>query len=218
MTADLWSERAERYRAATEHASGVDLELLVEWCEPGPGVTVIDVATGGGHTAHALRRAGCTVVTTDAAPGMRPDVVCPAEDLPFADGSFDVAVSRIAPHHFDDVELATRELARVARRAVVVEDTLFVSEAIEEAERLRDPTHVRSYTEAEWRLLFAAAGLEVEEVAFFEKRRSLEAWLERTDCTGADGLRVRDLLGSSIEDGDYVDTKILLRGRPPKGR
>jgi SAM-dependent methyltransferase len=209
---DLWSERADLYRAATEHATGEDLELLVRWCGAGPGVTVLDVATGGGHTASALRAAGSTVVTVDPAPGMQPDVISRAEHLPFADDSFDAAVSRIAPHHFEDVRAALAEMARVAPR-VVVEDTLYVSEEVEEAERLRDPTHVRSYTEAEWRDHFNAVGLDVEEVAFVEKRRPVDAWLARTGCTGEEAARVRSLLARLIEDADYVDTKILLRGR-----
>jgi SAM-dependent methyltransferase len=213
---DLWSERAELYRGATEHASGDDLDLLVEWCEAGTGVTAIDVATGGGHTAHALREAGCTVVTTDAAPGMKPDVVCRAEDLPFARGSFDVAVSRIAPHHFEDIRKAISELARVARRRVVVEDTLYESDEVEEAERLRDPTHVRAYSEEEWRAFFAEAQIPVEDVAFFEKRRPVEIWLARTGCEGDEAERVRTLLRHRIDGVDYVDTKILLKGSPPE--
>jgi SAM-dependent methyltransferase len=209
---DVWSERAEAYRGAAEHASGEDLELLVQWCEPASGVTVLDVATGGGHTARALRAAGCTVVTADPAPGMHPDVICRAEHLPFDDASFDAVVSRIAPHHFEDIGAALAEMARVARRRVVVEDTLFVSEEVEEAERLRDPTHVRSYSESEWRELFAGAGLDVEEVVFVEKRRPVEDWLARTGCVGEEADRVKALLSARIQEGDYVDTKILLRG------
>ena len=209
---DLWSERADLYRAATEHASGEDLELVVAWCGAGPGVMVLDVATGGGHTARALRAAGCKVVTVDSAPGMGPDVISRAEELPFADRSFDAAVSRIAAHHYEDVRGAVAEMARVAP-CVVVEDTLYVSEEVEEAERLRDPTHVRSYSEGEWRAVFESAGLDVEEVAFVEKRRAVADWLARTGCAGEEEDRVRALLGDQIEDGDYVDTKILLRGR-----
>src|SRR4029079_7287745 len=96
-----------------------------------------------------------------AAEGMGPDVVCPAEALPFPDGSFDVVACRIAAHHFTDVAAAMREMARVTRRLVVVEDTLYVDERVEEAERLRDPTHVRSYSEPEWAGFMEAAGLEV---------------------------------------------------------
>src|SRR5206468_11093911 len=43
---DVWSERAEVYGQSPIHAQGEDLDLAVEWCEPGPGVTVLDVATG----------------------------------------------------------------------------------------------------------------------------------------------------------------------------
>jgi SAM-dependent methyltransferase len=211
---DVWSERADAYRAATEHARGEDLDLVAAWCCAAPGVTALDVATGGGHTARALKEAGCTVVTLDPAPGMAPDVISRAEELPFADDSFDVAVSRIAPHHFEDVAAAIGEMARVARR-VVIEDTLYVSEDVEDAERLRDPTHVRSYSEAEWRELLAKAGLEVEEVAFVEKRRPVEDWLARTGCEGDDAKLVRSLLAAQIVDGDYVDTKIVLRGTRP---
>ena len=209
----LWDERAEAYRNAAEHREGDDLDRLVEWCEPGEGVDVIDVATGGGHVARRLREAGCRVTTCDSSPGMKPDAVCRAEDLPFADGSFDVAVTRIAPHHFDDVRAAVGELARVSRRLVVVEDTLYASEAVEEAERLRDPTHVRSYTEAEWRSFLEGAGLEVDAVEHFEKRHELGAWLARTGCEGDEAARVRELLADRIAEGHYVDTKILLRGR-----
>jgi SAM-dependent methyltransferase len=209
---DLWSDRAELYRAATEHASGEDLEIIVRWCGAGPAVDVLDVATGGGHTANALRAAGCKVVTVDSAPGMAPDVISRAEELPFGDDSFDVAVSRIAPHHFADVRAALAEMARVAQ-CVVIEDTLYVSEDVEQAERLRDPTHVRSYSDREWRGHFEAAGLDVEDVAFVEKRRALGDWLARTGCAGEEADRVRSLLGDQVRDGDYVDTKILLRGR-----
>lgn len=142
---------------------------------------------------------------------MQADVVCHAEDLPFADSSFDVAACRIAAHHFDNPARAVSEMARVAP-LVVLEDTLYDDEAVEEAEGLRDPTHVRSYSEDEWRRFFTDAGLEVAEVTLVEKRRPVGDWLELTDCRGADAERVVALLGRRIEDGQYVDTKIVLRG------
>ena len=209
----MWSGRAEAYRSAVEQREGLDLDLLVEWCEPGEGVQALDVATGGGHVARRLREAGATVTSCDPAPGMRPDVICRAEDLPFADDSVDVVACRIAPHHFEDVRAAVGEMARVSRRLVIVEDTLYDSEEVEEAERLRDPTHVRSYTEDEWRGLFEGAGLEVEDTALFEKHHPLAEWLARTGCVGAEAERVRELLADHIVDERYVDRKILFRAR-----
>jgi SAM-dependent methyltransferase len=210
-----WSERAQAYRESPTHREGPDLDLLVEWCEPGDGVKALDVATGGGHVARRLRQAGCEVVTLDPSPGMQPDVIARAEDLPFADGSFDVVVSRIAPHHFEDVRGAVAEMERVTNRLVVVEDTLFSSERHEQAERLRDPTHVRNYSEDEWRELLEDAGLEVEQVECFEKTHPLEAWLARTGCTGAEAERVKELLADRLSpDGAaWSDTKIVIRAR-----
>ena len=51
---------------------------------------------------------------SDPSPGMQPDVICRAEDLPFADGSFDVVAARSRAHHFADVRAAVAEMARVA--------------------------------------------------------------------------------------------------------
>jgi len=142
---DVWSQRADAFRESATHREGPDLDLLVEWCEPAPDVKVLDVATGGGHVARRLRDEGATVITVDPAPGMRPDVVSTAEELPFADGTFDVVTCRIAAHHFLDTRSAIAEMARVTQGLVVIEDNVFVGEDVEAAERLRDPTHVRCY-------------------------------------------------------------------------
>jgi ubiquinone/menaquinone biosynthesis C-methylase UbiE len=207
---DLWSERAQLYRESDAHRIGADLDLLVQWLE---GEKALDVATGGGHVARRLREAGLTVTTADPSPGMEPDVVCRAEQLPFADATFDVVACRIAPHHFDDVGAAVREMARVSRRLVLVVDNLYRGEAVEEAERLRDPTHVRNYSEQEWRELFAQARLSVEAVELIEAEFELESWLARAGCEGAKADRVRALLGDWIRDGKLRATRIALKGR-----
>jgi len=208
-SAKQWSDRADAYRDAPEQREGSDLDRIVEWAQGAR--TALDVATGGGHVARRLREAGIEVVSADPAPGMKADVICPAEHLPFADSSFDLVVTRIAPHHFEDVALAVVEMARVARELLIVEDTLYVSEAVEEAERLRDPTHVRSYSEHEWRSFLEAARLQVETVEIHEKRHPLEDWLARTGTSEQDSARVCELLADQIEGDEYVDHKLLIR-------
>jgi SAM-dependent methyltransferase len=210
-----WSDRAQAYRESPTHREGADLDLVVEWCEPAVGVKVLDVATGGGHVARRLGERGCEVVSLDPSPGMQADVLARAEDIPFDDGAFDVVVTRIAPHHFADIRAAVAEMARASNRLVVIEDTLFSSERHEEAERLRDPTHVRNYTEDEWRELLRDAALEVEQVERFEKTHPLEDWLARTGCEGEEAERVRELLADRMtsEGTAWTDTKIVLRAR-----
>src|SRR5262245_35912786 len=150
-----WSSRAEAYRNAPEQREGEDLDLIVRWAEGCE--TALDVATGGGHVARRLRDAGLEVVSLDPAPAMKPDVVAPAESLPFGGGSFDVVACRVAAHHFEDVRAAVNEMARVARDLVLVSDNLFAGDAAEEADRVRDPSHVRNYTEDDWRSFFTGA-------------------------------------------------------------
>jgi SAM-dependent methyltransferase len=213
---DVWSDRADAYRRSAIHASGEDLDLVVAWCEPGPGVTVLDVATGGGHVARRLREAGATVVTVDPAPGMQADTTAPAEDLPFAEESFDAVATRLAAHHFADVVTAVRELARVARHSVVVCDNTFVSETSEEADRLRDPSHVRNYSGPEWHSFFELAGLEVADEAFMLRPLEIEPWLERAGTPAVDRPRVRELLGDRIKDGWMDLPTLVLKGVPKR--
>jgi SAM-dependent methyltransferase len=209
---DLWNERAEAYRRSRTHATGEDLDLVVAWCEPAEGVTVLDVATGGGHVARRLREAGAQVVTVDAAPGMQPDVVAPADHLPFADASFDAVACRIAAHHFPDVLAALKEMARVARHRVVICDNTFTSESAEKADRLRDPSHVRNYGVPEWRTFFELAGLEVADEASMVRDTDFEGWLARTETPEADRAQVRELLDGRIKDGRLELPTVVLKG------
>jgi len=215
MSANAWDERAEAYRTSATHASGDDLEAVVELCNPHAGMKILDVATGGGHVARRLRDHGAEVVTADASPGMQPDVVTRAEHLPFADGSFDVVVTRIAPHHFENIGAAVGEMARVSNRVVVIEDMLYRTEEEQEAEKLRDPTHVRSLSPDEWRDLLVDAGLEVEQELYFSKEHDFDEWLARTGCEGDDAQHVRELLQPyTSDDGkSWSNDYIVLKAR-----
>ena len=107
----------------------------------------------------------------------------------------------IAAHHFTDVNAAIREMARVASDKVVIEDNVFFDESSEEAERLRDPSHVRCYSQPEWEVMLEAAGLHLDAIQRFDRRVPLQPWLDRVRCTGDDAIRVVELLGPRVEDG-----------------
>jgi SAM-dependent methyltransferase len=207
---DVWSERAEAYRESDAHRQGRDLELFAEWAE---GTTGLDVATGGGHVARVLREAGLEVVTIDPAPGMHPTVVSRAEEIPFADSSFDVVACRVAAHHFQDTAGALKEMARVSRSLVLVADNLYLGEDGEEADRLHDPTHVRNYSEDEWREMFDAAGLEIEAFEREDKRIDFQGWLDRAETPAEEWQRIRELLADRIEDGKLRLDRGIFKGR-----
>ena len=154
---DVWSERAEMYRTSEAHREGPDLDLLVEWAAGAR--TALDVATGGGHVARRLREAGIEVVTLrsgarDAAgrrlpgrgPALRRRELRRRRDA-----------GRCAPLRGRRAGGRRDGAGRLA--AVLIVDNVFMGEDVEEAERLRDPSHVRNYSEAEWRSFAEAAGL-----------------------------------------------------------
>jgi SAM-dependent methyltransferase len=207
---DVWSERAAAYRESDAHRHGRDLELFAEWAE---GETALDVATGGGHVARVLREAGLQVITIDPAPGMKPTVVSRAEEIPFADASFDVVACRAAAHHFQDPADALKEMARVSRGLVLTSDNLYLGEDGEEADRLHDPTHVRNYTEEEWRQMLDDAGLDVEAFERENKRIDFQSWLDRAGTPAEDAQRARELLADRIEDGKLRLDRGIFKAR-----
>ena len=207
---DVWSDRAEAYRASDAHREGRDLELFAEWAE---GKTGLDVATGGGHVARVLRQVGLEVVTIDRAPGMNPTVVSRAEEIPFADASFDVVACRVAAHHFQDPAGSLKEMARVSRGLVLIADNLYLGEDGEEADVLHDPTHVRNYSEDEWRGMFEAAGLEVEAFEREDKRIDFQGWLDRAGTPEEDRARIEELLADRIQGGKLRLDRGIFKAR-----
>ncbi|HKN64304.1 MAG TPA: methyltransferase domain-containing protein, partial [Gaiellaceae bacterium] len=130
----------------------------------------------------------------------------------FADASFDAVACRIAAHHFPDVLAAVKEMARVASNRVVICDNTFTSESAEEADRLRDPSHVRNYGVPEWRTFFELAGLEVADEATLVRDTDFEDWLDRTETPEADRPRIRELLDGRIRDGRLELPTVVLKG------
>jgi len=183
------------------HAQGEDLARLLRWGQSRGAARVLDIATGGGHTALAFSGFTPTVVATDlslptvgaarkliAGQGVA-GVHFAAADvdaLPFRAESFGVVTCRIAAHHFPELLPALRQVARVLRRggSFLVQDILGqddpeLSAFILEVEKRRDPSHVRSLPQREWVAFLKAAGLTVIDEGILSKVRKWDEWTER---------------------------------------
>ncbi len=207
---------AEAYVKCAGFASGDDLAQLVAWGATARPDRVLDVATGGGHTALAFSRVARAVIAVDltepmlraAARHVREQdatnvafAAAEAERLPFRAGTFDVVSCRIAPHHFADVPGAVRQIARALRGGgtFLLEDILGHDDPdaaafITEVERRRDPSHVRAFRASEWTACLGAAGLAVTDQMVVHRVRLWEEWIGMMRMAPGDRARLERLV------------------------
>jgi len=201
-TRALFGRVASKYRKSSDHADVEDLDLLFSGLSLEPRHRVLDVATGGGHTASALSGQVGRVVASDLTPRMLPEArklirtagadnvsfcAADAELLPFADDAFDRVTCRIAAHHFPEIRSAVAEMKRVTRPGgrIGIIDSVVPGEPSLDAflngiERVRDPSHVRSYRIEEWLDFLEGAGLVLLQTASIWKTHSFPEWVART--------------------------------------
>jgi len=198
LSQQRFGTHAQNYVTSPVHAKGADLDRLLEIAQPRPYWHVLDVATGGGHTALKFAPHVARVVASDLTPQMLKAAEAHitgkgvrnvefrearAEHLPFDSNTFDLVTCRIAPHHFEDVAQFVKEAARVVRPGglVLVQDQQMpedpvIAGYVEAFEKLRDPSHNHALTETEWRAAFEGAELTLEHVETLAKSHSFEEW------------------------------------------
>ena len=204
LSLQRFTKFAQNYVSSEAHAKGYDLNRLIEIARPRPDWVVLDIATGGGHTALKFAPSVARVIAIDITPGMLGAAeahlagkgienvafeLADAERLPFKDNSFDLVTCRIAPHHFADCLSFVRQAARVLKKGgvLLVQDHVLPEDEgsaryVDAFERRRDPSHHRAYSESEWVGFFRAAGLKVEHMEQIAKRHALIPWAQRQGC------------------------------------
>jgi ubiquinone/menaquinone biosynthesis C-methylase UbiE len=173
-----------------------------------PGGRALDVATGGGHAALALARRGWQVTAGDIAPRMLAHArrlaaeagfaietrLFPAEAMPFADGTFDLVASRVAPHHFSSPERFLAEAARVLKPGghfllidgSVPDDEPDAEIWLHQVEKWRDPSHGRFLSRAAWERLVVSAGFSLVRSQLAPRKQPDLEWYFETAATSAE--------------------------------
>jgi ubiquinone/menaquinone biosynthesis C-methylase UbiE len=213
LSQQRFGEFAARYVTSQTHAEAGELDRLVEITQPQTDWLLLDIATGGGHTALKFAPLVARVTAVDIAAQMLQEAaafiaskgsqnvtfaLADAEDLPFDDGSFDLVTCRIAPHHFPGCARFVHEAKRVLRGprfgdrqaggSLLVQDNTRPEDPdaaryIDAFERVRDPSHNRAYAESEWLEMFQEAGLEVVHTEQILKVHKFITWAKRQGCT-----------------------------------
>lgn len=212
---EQFDRQAEHYDTQWSSWSEESLRWLLDNAEPKPTDRALDIATGTGFTALAFAPQVAQVVGLDVSPGMLEEArrhaaaqgvtnaefqEGVAERLPFPDDSFDLVTCRIAPHHFLSVRKFVQEVARVLKpggRFLLADTSVPDNDPDADhwqntVEVLRDPSHVRNYTPAEWRDFLTEAGLNIEATdSSGGIPITLNDWLTKAGCTPEQSFAVR---------------------------
>ncbi len=196
-----FGESAALYAQSGVHATGTDFERMLHAAELEGSERVLDLGTGTAHTALAFAPHVAEVVGLDLTQAML-DAGARlaqergvenlrlqqgnAQDIPFGAASFDLVMARQCPHHFTDPGKAVREAARVLEPGgkLLILDSISLPDPkldtfMNAVEILRDPSHVRNHSLAQWRAMFEEAGLSVTDQDDWLLRLEFEDWIKR---------------------------------------
>ncbi|ACI51199.1 Methyltransferase type 11 [Gluconacetobacter diazotrophicus PA1 5] len=201
FTARQYGVRAADYVSSTVHAGGADLDEI-ERAVAGRGLArVLDLGCGGGHVSYRAAPHVGQVVACDVTPDMLDAVArtaiergldnivtqrAAAESLPFTDAAFDAVLCRFTAHHWRDIDAGLREARRVLKPdglAIVVDVTApadpLCDSWLQTLELLRDVSHARDYSVAEWTAAFGRAGFALQGVTPRRLRMEFASWVAR---------------------------------------
>jgi ubiquinone/menaquinone biosynthesis C-methylase UbiE len=205
----------------------------------------LDVATGGGHTALCLARMGWNVTAGDISAKMLANASqllrdegfaletrqFPAERIPYADATFELVTTRVAPHHFSSPEKYVGEVVRILKPGghfLLIDGTVpdadpETEEWLHRVEKWRDPSHGRFLSRAAWEALVRKAGLDIIVSRLHPKKQPDLTWYFETAATTTENRilvldavqsarpAVRSALRLADEDGKIVWWWPMLR-------
>lgn len=237
-----FGEQASAYLSSAVHAQGAEFALLQAEVAGRGEARVLDLGCGAGHVSFHVAPAVAEVVAYDLSRQMLDVVEAAARDkglnnirtaqgaaerLPFGDGEFDFVFSRYSAHHWSDLALALREARRVLKPGGVLAIVDVMSPGsplldtyLQTVEVLRDTSHVRDYSAAEWLHQVSDAGLFVRSHARQRLRLEFGSWVERMRTPQALRVAIRELqqaMGAEVrdyfeiaEDGSFSTDVLVL--------
>ncbi|HEY4319359.1 MAG TPA: class I SAM-dependent methyltransferase [Herbaspirillum sp.] len=234
--------KAHSYLTSAVHANGADLEQMAELVGPRPDAIALDMGCGGGHAAFRLAPLVGKVVAYDLSEQMLAVVAAEAgrrglhnlvtkagaaETLACPDHAFDIAVTRYSTHHWRDAAAGLAQMRRVLKPGgqaifmdVVSPGVPLLDTWLQGMELLRDPSHVRNASLAQWCAFLSAAGFAVGRVRTFRLRLEFASWVERMETPASHVAAIRSLQQRAAaevvdyfaieEDGSFtVDTMLI---------
>lgn len=240
-----FSHAGARYVTSAVHASGADLDRIAARARETAPARALDLGAGGGHVGYAMAPFAQAVIAADLSATMLETVraeaarrgianietvATPAEALPFDSASFDMLACRFSTHHWRDAMAGLAEARRVLKRGapalfvdVVAPGSAMADTHLQAVELLRDASHVRDYSAAQWARMLELAGFGIEAVVPSRLRMDFADWTGRMDTSEANKAAIRALQDGAprevadhfaIEgDGSFTIDVLLIEAR-----
>ena len=221
LVSDQFGQVAKAYLTSSVHAAGADLARLTTLSQAYHGRAALDLGCGAGHASFALAQGGARVTAYDLSVEMLALVAAEAtrrelpnittrqgsvDQLPFADASFDLVMTRFSAHHWRDVKAGIAEMRRVLKPAgrlvvidVAAENALFDT-MLQTVEILRDASHVRDYRLSEWIALLQAAGFAVGDSDRWRLPMVFDTWVARMRTPELRVAAIRDVFAQASDE------------------
>ncbi|MFJ5715353.1 class I SAM-dependent methyltransferase [Neobacillus sp. NPDC093127] len=215
-----FGKSAASYVSSTIHKDGKDLQKLVQMAAINGEEELLDIATGGGHTANAFAPFVKKVIAVDLTAEMLREAEtfinenghqnvefkqADAEQLPFVNEAFAIVTCRIAPHHFPNVNKFVEEVYRVLKSngQFLLDDNVVPENDdydlfYNTIEKWRDYSHFRAWKKTEWLRMLEMTGFEISEWHRFEKTFRFEPWCKRMNLPQSEMDKLSEhILGAS---------------------
>lgn len=223
---DQFTQQAVPFSAIARQSEA----LLLEFSGVTGSDTVLDVASGPGLVACAFAMRARHVTGIDLTPAMIAQAqklqqkeqldnltwqVGDVLPLPFADGSFSMVITRYSFHHFLNPEAVFEEMIRVCQPGgtVMVVDAALPPEKVDAynyVEKLKDPSHVRALTVAEFLEMAESLGLQQLRTQFYQFELELETSMKAFFPNPGDSEKIRRIFRDDVGQ-DNLGLKVHLR-------
>ncbi len=213
---DQFSKQAIPFANLLGHLSSV--EMLVKISNANKADSVLDVACGPGLVASAFAPHVQHIEGIDMTKAMIGQAeqrqkttglknmswrIGTVDPLPYRDGSFSLVITRYSFHHFLRPQNVLKEMIRVCRPGgrILVADAVLPadkSEAYDQMEKMRDPSHTRVLNTGELDAWFSAEGLTECRRSEYPVNVELEEQLHASFPNPGDDVTLREMITDDI--------------------